>query len=301
MFNQGVFMSRLRILSLAVMSLVCAGSINAASVSSARSVQQAVVALAPSPAVQFNQTVQMLRNNDLLGLMKTTMSATDYQKTVADYEADRKKPITADDRKKFAEGMGKLTGQNAVNDFMKEMEPKLAEMKPQLAGMIPMFSGMALMGVQNNKDITPVEKTQMTTLINNATAWAQKTDFTDPAKLRHAMTILSNAVKGVGINSPEQVKALSFEQLMAKMGPVMGATKQAVAVYGLSMDDTLNSLKIKSVTQNGNTAKLKISYSLFGAVSESDMEMVLMDGRWVNKSVAEKVKEAAKPAEKSEG
>ena len=71
-----------------------------------------------------------------------------------------------------------------------------------------------------------------------------------------------------------------LRQLVDRPSPRSATTlKQALNVYGFSIDETLDSIKPEVVSNDGKTAKLKVGYTLLGTPLTGETDMVSVDGR----------------------
>ena len=230
------------------------------------------------------------------------MSRGELERIRADWDKQRAAPITDEERAEFAENWGKITAPDGVDKIMAEVEPKLAEVKPQLAGMIAMGQGMATMSIAQSTELTEPQKAQATAFLNGLGGWLGKTDFADPALMRKSLTALADGLRATGITKLDDIKALSFDELLAKFGPAVGGVKNALAAYGFSLDAIADSVKTEIVSEAGDTAKLKVSYALFDAPMSFESEMQKVDGKWYGKDMLAqlekaKAEEAAQVAE----
>jgi hypothetical protein len=128
--------------------------------------------------------------------------------------------------------------------------------------------------------------------INAVAAWVQKTRFTDPESIKKVLAIASKAARDMNLKTLDEARALSFEQSMDKGRIAFLALKQALAVYGFSLDQTLDSVKPEVVSNDGKTAKVKVAYTLLDAPLAMEAELVNLDGRWYGKEALEKLAEA---------
>jgi outer membrane murein-binding lipoprotein Lpp len=261
--------------------------------------EKAMVANQASAASALAGQVKAFRNNDLKALLQASMPPAELDRIRADWDKQRAEPITDEERAEFAESWGKITAADGVDKIMAEIEPQLAEMKPQLAGIIGMGQGMATMSIQQSTDLTDQQKTQATQFMNGLSGWLGKTDFADPALMRTALTALAEGLRATGITKLDDIKALSFDEMLVKAGPAVGGVKNALAAYGFSLDAIADSVKTEVVSESGDVAKLKVSYALFDAPLSFESEMQKVDGQWYGKDMLEQIEKAK--AEKAAG
>ncbi len=251
----------------------------------------------PDGAIQ--QSVALLKAGDIDGLMKHAMPPAEYEKAKADWGKD-KEPVTDEDRQKFAETMGKLTEAGAEEKIYAEIEPQLKAFDEQYQQQIPMYVAMGsgyLQGVvQQSKDMSETEKQQALAAINAFAGWVQKTRFTDPDSVKKVIAVASKTARALDIKSADEAHALTYDQAMAKARIGFGGLKEALGVYGFSLDQTLDSVKSEVVSNDGTNAKVKVSYTLFDAPMSAETEMVNVDGRWYGKHALEKARQAASDA-----
>lgn len=263
----------------------------------------AVQTAAPATAATaMDAQIKAFRSNDLKALLEAALPAAEIERMRSEWDKNRAEPITEEDRAEFADSWGKITAADGVDKIMAEMEPQLAQLKPQLAGMIAMGQGMATMTIAESTELTDAQKAQATAFMNGLSGWLGKTDFADPALMRKSLTALADGLRATGITKLDDIKALSFDELLAKFGPAVGGVKNALAAYGFSLDAIADSVKTEIVSEAGDTAKLKVSYSLFDAPMSFESEMQKVDGKWYGKDMLAqlekaKAEEAAQVAE----
>jgi len=261
----------------------------------------AAVALnANAPDTTIRKSADLLKQGDIAGLMQNAMPPADFAKMKADWAKNKNdKPITDEDRQKFGETMAKLTAPNAEQTLYTEIEPQLKMFDAQYQQQIPMYVTMGsswLQGlVQQSKDLSDADKQQAVAAINALGAWVQKTRFTDPDAVKKVLAIASKAARDVNLKTLDEARALDFDQSMQKARIAFQAAKDALAVYGFSIDKTLDSVKPEVVSNDGKTAKVKVAYTLFDSPLSTDTDMVNVDGHWYGKHALDKLNE--KPAD----
>lgn len=263
-----------------------------------------VASTATTPDATIRRAADLLKAGDIAGLMQNSLPPAEFAKAKAEWMKDSKdKPITDEDRAKFAETMGKLTAPDAEQKLYAEIEPQLKAFDAQYQTQIPMYVAMGsswLQGmVQQNKDMSEGEKTQAIAAINALGGWVQKTHFTDPDAVKKVLAIASKTARDMNLKTLDEARALDFDQSMAKARVAFLGVKDALGVYGFPLDKTLDSVKTEVISNDGKAAKVKVNYSLFDAPLSVETEMVNLDGRWYGKHALEKLDEknaAAVPA-----
>jgi len=263
---------------------------------------------ASTPDATIKKSVDLMKQGDVAGLLQNALPPADFAKLKADWGKDaNEKPITDEDRQKFQETMTKLTAPDADKAIYAEIEPQLKQFDAQYQQQLPMYVAMGsgwLQGmVQQNKDLSDSDKQQAVAAINALAAWVQKTHFTDAESIKKVLAIVTKAARDLNLKTLDEARALTFDQSMQKAHVFVLALKDALAVYGFSIDQTLDSIKPEVAANDGKTAKVKVSYTLLGTPLAAETEMVNIDNRWYGKQTIEKLRErqqeVAAPADAS--
>jgi hypothetical protein len=72
---------------------------------------------------------------------------------------------------------------------------------------------------------------------------------------------------------------------MVKYATGYAGVKQLLAIYGLSIDDTLNSVRFTPVSTSNGRAVVRVDYSLLGKPLSTESKMVEESGRWYNEDL----------------
>jgi hypothetical protein len=104
----------------------------------------------------------------------------------------------------------------------------------------------------------------------------------------------------MNLKSLDEARALDYDQSMAKARIAFAGVKDTLNVYGFSLDQTLDSVQTKVVSNDGKNASVQLHYTLLGAPLDATAEMVNVDGRWYGKQMMEKLKEKAAAASAGE-
>ncbi|MFT3790385.1 MAG: hypothetical protein QM741_04760 [Rudaea sp.] len=246
--------------------------------------------VAPDAAVLA--AVRAARGNDLNALLAAALPASEFAKIKGDWTKKmNEEPVTDEDRKKFADQMAQLTAPGAEDKLFAEAQPQLKKLEAQAAQipmMIAMGQGFLQSAIQQNQDLTDEQKKQSSALVDAAAKWAQGVKFTDPALAKAAIAAVSKTARDLNLKSLDEVRALGYEQGMAKAGIALAGFKQIVGVYGLKIDDWLDSVKAETVSTTGDAAKVKVSYTAFDQPFTTETDLVKVDGKWVGKQAVEK-------------
>ena len=251
-----------------------------------------------TPESAMQGSVDLLRAGDFKGLWKHALPPADYATLRADWAKKQQnpEPISAEDRAKFNETMTKLTEPGAEDKLYAELQPKLVEMQAKFKDQLPVLLsvGDALVknGIAQNKELTEAQKTQANAMIDVLTPWAQQTPWFDQAKAKQAVGVAVTTARKLNLKKPEELRSMDFDTAMDKYSTGFVGLKQVLSIYGLSVDDTLKSVKLKTVSNDKGNAVVKVDYTLLGKPLTAESKMIEQDGRWYSADLVKNVRDA---------
>jgi len=260
--------------------------------------EQAPAAQAATPDGAILRSTRLLKEGDIHGLIRHAMPPADYEQARSEWKRSvDATPATDEDREKFAETMQRLTAPGAEEALFAEIEPQLQAFDAEYQQQMPMYVAMGtgwLQGmVQESKDLSPEARQQAIAVIAAMGEWVRRTHFTDPAAVKEVVAIFVRAAREVDMPTLDQARALDFEQSMDKMRITFLALKDALAVYGLSVDGVLDSVKAEVLANDGQEARVRVSYTLFDTPLAGEVDMVNVDGRWYGKDTIDTLRAQA--------
>jgi hypothetical protein len=251
-----------------------------------------------TPQSALQGSIDLIKAADFNGLWKHALPPADYAKLRADWSRQQKdaKPISAEDRARFQQTMQELTGADAENKLYAELQPKLSGMEQQYKDQLPVLIsvGQALVknGIAQSKGLNDVQKTQANGVLDVLVPWAQQTPWFDQAKARQAVAVAVTTARKLDLKSPDQMRSMNFDATMTKYSTGYTGLKQLLAIYGLSVDDTLNSIKLTPVSSSNGHAVVKVDYTLLGKPLSVESKLVQQDGRWYSEDMLDNARES---------
>jgi hypothetical protein len=243
---------------------------------------------ATTPDASVLASVHALRANNVASLLENALPAGEVAKMKADWTKEiNKDPLTDEDRHKFSEQMSKLTAPGAEDKLFAELEPQLKQFEQQSAQQMPMMiamgQGFIQSAIQQSKDLNDQQKQQTLALTDATAKWAQTAKFTDATLAKQAIGVICKTARDLNLKTLDEARALNYDQAMQKASIVLGGFKQLFAIYGLSMDKALDSVKAETVSANGDAAKVKITYTAFDQPFSTESDLVKLNGKWYSK------------------
>lgn len=242
---------------------------------------------AADPSIQLQELVRQFRSNDLAALVRGSLPPSHYQRLLDKYEEARLKPTTEAQRAEFTEGLQKLIAPDAVDQLMAEIEPKLRERAAQSEGMILLGLGAMNMAITSpDSELTDEQREMLKRALPGIEAWIIETDFFSADTLRDALTLVADAARRTGISELDQLKMLSFDQLLGHGGRLLAAGKQAVKLYGIDVDAIAATARMEVLEVEGDEARVRTTVTVFDAPLHFEQSLVLVEGRWYTREAA---------------
>lgn len=228
-----------------------------------------------------------LQANDLQAFLKISLPAEKYAELEAQWAAMKAEPISAEEKAQYKKAINQLTQEGAVDKIMTQLKPQLAQMKQQMPMMIGMMSGAMQMALAKQTELTPDQRAHAQKVVGAISEWAMKTNFASPELAREAVTIAVETANELELPTLESVNALSFEQALAKGGTGLAGIKGILAVYGLNLDATLDSMEAETVSKANGEAMVKAHMEFLGTDLTQEIPMVKKNGQWIAKGTLE--------------
>jgi hypothetical protein len=239
---------------------------------------------APDPAIEIKHLAALFRAGDLTGLAQGLVPPSQWERARTAFASHRNKPVTDADRAHFAEKLQEITAPDAVDRLMREVEPELAKARPQWAGMLLMACGAMQVAVNSPETkLTDAEREALRSALPGIQRWLGATDFFDTGSMRRALTLLTDAARRTGITDLEQLRTMPLESLLDRAGPVLGAAKEAARIYGVDLDAIADSLRVDVLERGQDTARVRVTVTLFGAPIWAEHDLILKEGHWYGK------------------
>lgn len=248
-----------------------------------------------TPDAAVAASIAAMKDNDLKAMVIASVPPDMVEHLRTNWTKDmNEKPITDEDRAKFKEGMEKFTADGAEEQIWTELQPKLKELQAEAQLQLPMWIGMGQgmlgMMVDESKDMTDAQKAQAKQGIQAFGRWANDAKFLDDELAKKSIGIVCDAARDLELESLDQVQALTFDQALDKGSIAVRATKDLLANYGFRVDDVIGTMKPQIVSEQGDAAKVKVSYSIFETPLEFETDMVRIGNAWYSKESVEKIR-----------
>jgi len=260
--------------------------------------EEAAQAGGSTPVESMQQSVDLIKAGDFAGFWKHALPPADYANLRTDWTHPRpdQKPITDQDRAQFTQTIQQLTAPNAENTLYTQVQPKLTQLEQQYKDQLPVMIGIGQAiigtGIAQSKKLTDDQKQQANAVLAAMLPWAQKTPWFDQARAKQAVGVVVTTARKLDLKNPDELRAMDFDTAMKKYSLGFDGAKQLLSLYDLSIDDTLNSVKLTPGDNSNGHATIKVEYTLLGKPLSFESKLVQQDGRWYSEDLLRNVREA---------
>lgn len=251
-----------------------------------------------TPVAALQSTVDLLKAGDLNGLWKHLLPPADYANLRADWALQRSHalPGSTAQRARFNETMQKLTAANAENTLNAELQPRLAAMQQKYGDQLPvlMSVGEAIVksSLAQGQALDPTSGAELGKMLDALLPWAQQAPWFDPARARQAIGVTVATARRLDLKDAGQLQQLDFDATMNRYSIACVGIKQGLAIYGLSIDDALDSVRLSPVSSSPGHAVVKFDYTLAGKPLSGEARLVEENGRWYSERLLQNVRRA---------
>lgn len=251
-----------------------------------------------SPEDATRESLALLRDGKFDLFWKHALPPADFAALRADWPRldATPPPVEPDDKAKFEAGVKRLTEPEAEKKLFAELRPTLVRFDRDYKDQMPLVAGigqsMALTAIDQAKDLTLSQKRQLREAVNVVGPWASTVPWGDQAKAKEAIAIVVDTARKAGLSTPEALHAMNFEQSMATWSTAWLGFKRLLDVYGLSIDKSFDSVSVDTIESSDGSAHVKITYTLLDKPIQTDATLVLLDGRWYDSDLLQRVRDA---------
>lgn len=249
-----------------------------------------------TPEAALQRSIGLLKAGHFSALWKQALPPADYATMRADWSREQQQPpaASAADRARFTAAMRQLTANDAGKTLFKQWQPRLTRIEQQYGDQLPVLisvgGALAKARVMQDQDLGSTEKTLISNVVDVLTPWARQAAWFDPAHTRQAVDILVATARKLKLKRLAQLHSMDFDTAMSTCATGYAGLKQLLAIYGLSVDDTLNSIRLSPVSSSNGHAVVRIDYTVLGKPLSIESNLVQQDGRWYSEDMLDWVR-----------
>ncbi|KIQ96846.1 hypothetical protein [Lysobacter sp. A03] len=241
-----------------------------------------VAATGDTPVAAVNQLVKDLRGNDLVAYAEHALPPKLHQEVAMAWSEGR-----------TTWPLSELPLSEQLPGFIITLAQPDAE-KTLLAAFRRQFSGadrelrtaastlglFAAQYVERSNSYSDAEREHYVQLIVSLSNWGKIAPLADPALAKAAVPQLVAAARLTGLGQPGALRQTGMERSLTRLGPLLARLKSVLDTYGLDIDATLDGAQARLIEQTGDTARVRVDYTLAGEAVDAQILLERRDGRW---------------------
>lgn len=253
-----------------------------------------------SPTAAAHLLIDDLRHDDLVAFWKHGLPPADHAALVERWRQARAAQTATDDaREGYRQFMGPLTQPGARAELARRLQTRVARIDDRYGDQVPVL--IAIGGAVLRKivaaDVTlsPRQEQGLQDALAPVLTWAQHAPWLDRERAGRAAAVAVDTARSLQLATLDQARALDFPDAMTKTSRLWAGAKQALALYGLSLDAVLDSAQVTLVSQQAGVAHVRIDYRLKGQPQQVVLKMRSVDGRWYPDAMPQFARAVAPP------
>lgn len=235
---------------------------------------------------------EAIRANEIETFLRRSLSEQEYAEARQEWDAARAGEVDAGDAAQLDALLARVNEDDVVDQVMLQIEPTLEDARQNLPMMLFAAQTMGHASIARNEQLSEAQKTAANELLAAFGKWAGNRDLADPALAREAVTVWVDGVRGMKLQETADLQELQFEDMTARAGMLLAASKAALKVYELDLDETLASVSAETLREQGDTALVRVRFRLLDTDQQFDLAMVRRDDRWLPEAVRRHADEA---------
>ena len=237
---------------------------------------------AERPAQAVLQLARRLRANDIAGFATIALPPALHARVEAGWRTGHSRwpleelPLDA----KLPSLLATLSAPGAATQLQASFDRQFAHDARELRSAATALGLFGVEYLRNEGDYSDAEREHYVQAVRALSRWAAAAPLADRSRARQLIGNLTSAARRTGIDAPDDFARLGMEESLARIGPFLGAVKQALKPYGLDLDATFAGIQADLVAQTGDTAQVRLRYTVGRDPIDAMVPMRRIDGRW---------------------
>ncbi len=144
-------------------------------------------------------------------------------------------------------------------------------------------TALGLFGVQyvrHDSEFSAAEKEHYAQFIAALSRWAAQAPLGDAQRARQSLPPLARAARATGLSSDEDFSRAGMVESLRRIGSFVATGKTVLAGYGLDFDQSLDGMRATLQSQTGDSARVRMQYTLGGQPVDVMVDLERHGGRW---------------------
>lgn len=252
----------------------------------------------PSPEAAVRDSIALIRADDFAGFWRHALPPHDYALLRADWARARagEAPMSEAERERIDGTLRQLAAPDAEAVIDARLQPWLADAQARYGDQLPLLVGigraLGAKAIAGNPHLGDAQKRHATALLDALGPWAQQAPWFDPARARQAVAVVVATARKLDLRDARQLRTMDFDQAMSRYARAFAGLKQVLSIYGLPLDEALDSAHVVPLDYHPPYARVRIEYRLLGQPLSMESTLVFEDGRWYDQDLLQAVRRA---------
>ena len=234
------------------------------------------------PEEALTRLMQDLRRNDLAGYARHAVPPSLHVQLEQAWREGRTVwPLTElplDDR--IAPMISALAAPGAERQLKATFKQQFSGAGRELrsaASTLGLFAGQY---VASAEEYSADERNHYMQMIAAFSQWGQHAPLADGKRASAALQRLIGAARGTGLGGEGAFAKAGMDKALGRMGPFLRTAKDVLRTYDLDLDAALDSVRPTVAEQTGDTARLRVRYTLAGRAIDAYVRAERRGGQW---------------------
>ncbi|AND70090.1 hypothetical protein ATSB10_26360 [Dyella thiooxydans] len=225
-----------------------------------------------------------VRHDDLVAFWKHGLPPATYAAVERDWQRRQQQAATERARAGFRGFTDGFDRPRAAATLAAQWQPTLVRLDRQYSDQLPVLiaigGGMVRQAANRALALDTAHSRSLEPLLAPWVSWAEQAPWLDLDRSRQAAEVAVETVRSLRLTTFSRVSTLDFTAAMARASRLLAGAKRCLALYGLSLDEVLDSAQVSLASRKGDLAWVRIDYVLQGQPRQAVLRMQRVDGHW---------------------
>ena len=254
---------------------------------------------ANEPVQAVTRLVRDLRHDDLAGYARHAVPPALHARLDTAWREGRSRwPLTELPLHARLPGMlTTLATPGAEKALLSTYQRQFAGAEGELRSAAATVSQFTVQYLQSEGDYSDEERDHYIQLVGALSQWGKRAPLADTRRATAAIPKLVSAARLTGLADEGSYERLGMDRSLRRLGPFFARFKQVLRDYGLDLDAALDSVRVDLAEQTGDTARVRLRYTIAGHDIDAYVRAQRIEGRWyLTDTVRHAQLQAAAPA-----
>lgn len=243
------------------------------------------------PAAAMQAMILPLRRNDLVAYARIRVTPAQYTQLAAAWRSGTSHwPLT---ELPLPNDVGTLLGSLSAPGAERRLQQAFdAQLAGQAQGIAQAAKSLGQFGVQylrSRNDYQPEQRAHYVQLVDALSAWAATAPLADRPRAKASIADLVSAARATGITSDADLQRLGMQESLRRLGPFWKTCKHVLERYDLSIDSSLETVRTGLITQDADSAQVRLRYRLASRDIDLTVALIKRNGHWYQRQTQNEV------------